>query len=342
MRILAIETSCDETSASVVENGRKVLSNVISSSSETFAALGGVIPEAAARQQLTCIHPVIAKALTEAGCTPAALDALAVTRGPGLLQSLLVGSTVARTLARLWGKPLIGIHHTFGHLSSPWLDTSEEIPFPILTLSASGGHTELWLRRSHTDGELLGSTRDDAAGEAFDKGAQLLGLPYPGGPAISALSRHGDPHAYPFPSPLSDQKSVEFSFSGLKTSLKYLLRDLGEMSEETRCDVAASYQNALCMHLLTGIGKSLRLHPEVCEVHLVGGVSANIHLRTLVQEQIGERVLRSPKSIAYCTDNAAMVAAAAYFLHQEHGAGAYVPFETAASLPANFVFAVSQ
>ncbi|MDD5026600.1 MAG: tRNA (adenosine(37)-N6)-threonylcarbamoyltransferase complex transferase subunit TsaD [Candidatus Peribacteraceae bacterium] len=342
MHILAIETSCDETSASIVEDGKKVLSNVISSSSEIFATLGGVIPEAAARQQLTCIHPVITKALDDAGCMSDALDALAVTRGPGLLQSLLVGSTVARTLARLWSKPLVGIHHTFGHLSSPWLDVTEEILWPIITLSASGGHTELWLRRSHTDGDLLGSTRDDAAGEAFDKGAQLLGLPYPGGPAISVLGQHGDPHAYPFPSPLADLPSPDFSFSGLKTALKYLIRDSGEISEQARRDIAASYQHALCVHLLTGIEKSLHLHPEVREIHLVGGVSANIHLRSLIQEHIGERTLRTPKNIAYCTDNAAMIAAAAAFLIQAHPQVAFAPFETVASLPANFVFAVSQ
>ncbi len=236
MRILSIETSCDETAAAVVEDGIFVRSNVIASSQDVFTKAGGVIPEEAARRQVECILPVIEQAIDGIGLTPKDIDAIAVTRGPGLLGSLLVGTTTARVLSSMWKIPVVGIHHTLGHLSSTWLVnetqdsrrmTKESEPiFPILTLSASGGHTELWLRTAHTKGTLHGRTRDDAAGEAFDKGASLLGLPYPGGPAIAKLADEGDEHVYDFPLPLAKEDTLDFSFSGLKTSLRYLLRDL--------------------------------------------------------------------------------------------------------------------
>ncbi|MBU0766250.1 tRNA (adenosine(37)-N6)-threonylcarbamoyltransferase complex transferase subunit TsaD [Patescibacteria group bacterium] len=351
MHILAIETSCDETSAAVVENETKVLGIVISSSVETFKDTGGVIPEEAARKQLECVLHVINLALEKAKLTKDDIDSMAVTRGPGLLVSLLVGTTVARTLASLWKKPLIGVHHTLGHLSSTWLDTNEELKFPILTLSASGGHTDLWLRTSHTHGKLLGRTRDDAAGEAFDKGALMLDLGYPGGPAIAKAAEKGNPTYYDFPLPLCNDDSLDFSFSGLKTSLKYLLKKLEletcNLELRPKCqvpsakfqisDIAASYQNAICKHLVHRIDKAIKLHPEIKEVHLVGGVSANIHLRTLTEEIISPLPLRVPKNIPYCTDNAAMIGAAAAFLIKEKGDEAYEPFETVASLSLNEV-----
>ncbi|MBI2523746.1 tRNA (adenosine(37)-N6)-threonylcarbamoyltransferase complex transferase subunit TsaD, partial [Candidatus Peregrinibacteria bacterium] len=225
MRILGIETSCDETAAAVVEDGIHVLSNVIASAKDAFLWSGGVIPEEAARKQVECVLPIIAQTLSEAHITHEDLDAIAVTKGPGLLGSLIVGTVTARILAAMWQKPLIGIHHHFGHLSSTWLRQKSEARFPILTLTVSGGHTELWLRTAHTSGELLGQTRDDAAGEAFDKGACLLGLPYPGGPAIAEAAENGNPSAFAFPHPLHSDTTLDFSFSGLKTSLKYLLRD---------------------------------------------------------------------------------------------------------------------
>jgi len=343
MHILAIETSCDETSAAVVANGTAVLSNVISSSIEMFKDSGGVIPEEAARKQVECILPVIKKALTDANVTQEEIDAIAVTKGPGLLVSLIVGTTVARTLASLWRKPLIGVHHTLGHLSSTALECANEPSFPILTLSASGGHSELWLMQSHTTGQLLGRTRDDAAGEAFDKGAQLLGLPYPGGPSISKAAEKGNPEYYNFPLPLHDDDSLDFSFSGLKTALKYLIRDksiVKSMPDVARrakagqlSNVASSYQHAICNHLVDRIKKAVTLHPEIKEIHLVGGVSANIHLRTLVEETCSELPLRVPLKISYCTDNAAMIGAAAYFLSKETGEEAFEEFEICASLP---------
>ncbi|ALM09917.1 MAG TPA: tRNA (adenosine(37)-N6)-threonylcarbamoyltransferase complex transferase subunit TsaD [Candidatus Peribacter riflensis] len=341
MLLLAIETSCDETSAAVAADGTRVLSCVIASSSTTFARSGGVIPEHAAREQIRAIQPVIDQALEDAKCTPAALDGLAVTRGPGLLGSLLVGSVTARALASLWKKPLIGVHHTLGHLSSTWLDCETPPHFPVLTLSASGGHTELWLRESHTRGTLLGSTRDDAAGEAFDKGASLLGLPYPGGPAISRAAETGNPLAFPFPHPLKSEETLDFSYSGLKTALKYLIRDLqaqGVTVEQRLPDLAASFELAICTHLCDRIERALKQHPEVHELHVAGGVSANRRLRTLVAKASGNRTVRFPTTLLYCTDNAAMIAAAATFLLQERGDGASRAFETAASLPSETVF----
>ncbi|MBU0458179.1 tRNA (adenosine(37)-N6)-threonylcarbamoyltransferase complex transferase subunit TsaD [Patescibacteria group bacterium] len=339
MRILAIETSCDETSAAVVEDGRRVLSNIIASSKDAFSDSGGVIPEEAARKQVESIQPVINQALEKAGLSIEKIDAIAVTKCPGLLVSLLVGATVARTLASIHKKPLIGVHHTLGHLSSTWLDQLDEPKFPILTLSASGGHSELWLRSSHTKGELLGSTRDDAAGEAFDKGASMLGLPYPGGPSIFKAAEKGNIDSYEFPNPLHDDETLDFSFSGLKTALKYLLRDLSKVESRKSIvdcqlsNVASSYQHAICRHLVSRIDRAVKKYPELKEVHLVGGVSANIHLRKLAEESIKPVLLRTPIKIVYCTDHAAMIGSAAFFMQKEMGEKAYDKFETEASIP---------
>src|SRR3989344_4012765 len=336
MRILGIETSCDETAAAVVEDGVRILSNVIASAKDAFLWSGGVIPEEAARKQVECILPVIAQAFSEAHITHEDLDAIAVTKGPGLLGSLIVGTTTARMIGAIWQKPLIGIHHHLGHLSSTWLlNPTSQAPchspkFPILTLTVSGGHTELWLRTAHTSGKLLGRTRDDAAGEAFDKGACLLGLPYPGGPAIAKAAESGNPNAFAFPHPLHSDDTIDFSFSGLKTSLKYLLRDLGhspippaypilQPTTYNLADVAASYQHAICRHLCDRTAKALAQFPHIKEIHLVGGVSANIYLRKLLQESTGQCFIRWPTAIEYCTDNAAMIAAAAEFLVAERG-----------------------
>lgn len=339
MRILAVETSCDETAAAVVEDGVRVLSNVIATSKDAFARMGGVIPEEAARRQIECMTPVLEQALRGASVQPNDLDALAVTKGPGLLGSLLVGTTTMRVLAAVWRKPLIGVHHTQGHLDSVWLETeADSAPqFPVLALSASGGHTELRLRRSHTDGTLLGATRDDAAGEAFDKGASLLGLPYPGGPSIARAAEDGKMHAFEFPLPLKGEDTLDFSFSGLKTALKYTLRDMGERSvinDQQKANLAASYQHAICLHLRDRIEHALAQHPGIREVHIVGGVSANRHLRSLLQELCDRRgkSLRAPKRLQYCTDNAAMIGSAAFFLWKEKEAHAFEAFTTSATI----------
>lgn len=355
MLILAIETSCDETSVAVVRGGIHVLSNVISSSRKTFEALAGVIPEQAARMQVECMIPVLERALSEAKVTMQDIDAIAVTRGPGLLGSLLVGTVTARALASIHQKPLIGVHHTLGHLSSTWLEggmmigsyrrpAGASLPeFPLLTLSASGGHSDLWHRASHTKGTLLGRTRDDAAGEAFDKGASMLGLPYPGGPSIQNAAQSGDAKRFEFPLPLHNEDSLDFSFSGLKTSLKYLLRDLYRRSagasqplpdQNDLPDLAASFQHAICSHLTDRILLALEKHPDVKEVHLVGGVSANIYLRNLTAELCANRnvIVRVPKNLSYCTDNAAMIGAAGYFIVEEIGEQAFDAFSTEASI----------
>ncbi|MFA6523037.1 MAG: tRNA (adenosine(37)-N6)-threonylcarbamoyltransferase complex transferase subunit TsaD [Candidatus Peribacteraceae bacterium] len=337
MLTLGIETSCDETCVAIVRDGREVLCNIISSSKDAFKALAGVIPEEAARQQVTCMIPVLKQALKEADVIPQQLDYLAVTKGPGLLGSLLVGTTTARVLSSVWAKPLIGVHHTLGHLSSPWLSMKGEpvpdISFPVLTLSASGGHSDLWYRTSHTTGVLLGKTRDDAAGEAFDKGASQLGLPYPGGPHLAKLAERGDEHRFSFPSPLHDDPSLDFSFSGLKTALKYVLRDHKEAQSDLP-SLAASYQYAICNHLTDRLQRALKKHADIAEIHLSGGVSANTRLRTMTEELCARHgiTFRAPVSLTFCTDNAAMIAAAGSFLVQEELNLSLVPFETAASL----------
>ncbi len=339
MIILGVETSCDETSAAVVENGTHVLSCIIASSRKDFEGKGGVIPEEAARKQVECILPVITQALEKASLRPKDIDVIAVTRGPGLLGSLLVGTATAKALAHIWKKPLLGIDHLLGHLDSVWLksdtasDDANPPVFPCLTLSVSGGHSDIRLRRSHADNTLIGTTRDDAAGEAFDKGASLLSLPYPGGPALSKLAEGSDEHAFPFPSPLQKEQTFDFSFSGLKTALKYTLRDHPNLSESDRKNCAASFQYAICRHLTDRIQRVLDAHQDVREVHLVGGVSANTRLRSLLQESLFKDVLvRWPSTIRYCTDNAAMIAAAGYFLLQEKGDQAFQPFITEASI----------
>ncbi len=332
MRILGIETSCDETAAAVVEADGSVLSSTIATSRDAFAQSGGVIPEEAAREQVRAILPVIERALAEANTTPADLDAVAVTKGPGLLGSLIIGTTTARLLADRWNLPLVGVHHTLGHLLSPWLHPSgtpaPAIAFPTLTLSVSGGHTDLWLRTSRTTGTLLGRTRDDAAGEAFDKGAVLLGLPYPGGPAIAKAALTGDPKRFPFPLPLKDEPGYDWSFSGLKTALRYLIRDVQAAGQEIPVllpDLAASYEQALCRHLTDRLAHALQDHPEIQELHLVGGVSANQRLRALTIETAGTVLVRTPPDIRSCTDNAAMIAYAGLSLLAEQPEQARAP-----------------
>lgn len=354
MLTLGLETSCDETSASIVEDGQRVVSLSTLSSIKDFAGLGGVIPEQAARRQLEVMTTVIDQALTHAKCRPENIDLFAVTNGPGLLGSLLVGTTTARALAAVWGCPLIGVHHTLGHLASTWLlprgatDAAlYPLPtFPILTLSVSGGHSDLWLRTSHTHGERIGTTIDDAAGEAFDKGAALLGLPYPGGPALSHLAQGGDEHAHAFAMPLAHEHSLNFSFSGLKTALKYLLRDLvkehekQEVPEKVRRNSAASYERAICSHLLKQTERTLQAHTDIRELHIVGGVSANRRLRLMAEESASRYgiILRFPSELVYCTDNGAMIAAAGFFLAQEKPEFIGAPFRTQATVDLLRVF----
>ena len=350
MIILGIESSCDETAVAIVKDGTEVLSSVITSTKDVFADAGGVVPEDAARRQVECILPVLHSALKKANISTDDLDAIAVTRGPGLLGSLLVGTVTARTIATLWKKPLIGVHHTFGHLSSTWLkDVSSNsqlstlnFSFPIITLSVSGGHTDLWYRTSHTKGTLLGRTRDDAAGEAFDKGASMLGFPYPGGPSIAKASEDGDEHAFDLPIALKNEDTLDFSFSGVKTALRNTIQKKCEApaspagrrsTKHEISDLAASYQFALCGQLCDRLRRATEKYTDAKEVHLVGGVSANTRLRELVHHAVPHLTVRHPATIQYCTDNAAMIAAGGFFLAQELGNDAYAAFETLSSIP---------
>ena len=318
--ILGIETSCDETAAAVVEDGRVVRAQVVASQVELHAPYGGVFPELAARAQLEAIAPVCRKALAEAGCALAELAAIAVTQGPGLVGSLLVGIQFAKGLALASGRPLRAIHHLEGHIYSLWLDEerppSEGPPFPLLALIVSGGHSELALMRGHGAYETVGRTRDDAAGEAFDKVARLLGLPYPGGPPLERAARAGDAAAYDFPRAwLGD--SLDFSFSGLKTAVRRAITEPAPGQKQPRlregvviADVAASFQAALIEALVVKTARAAERY-EVAAVGLVGGVSANQTLREQLRAALDMPVYApAPK---WSTDNGAMIAAAAHF-----------------------------
>lgn len=314
MKILGIETSCDETSAAVVAEGGIVCSNVVQGQLDVHAAYGGVVPELASRAHIGHISAVVTEALQRANSTPQQLDGVAVTAGPGLIGGLLVGLTVAKGMAMAMGKPLIGVHHMEGHLMSPFLRRADEtIPacdFPFVALLVSGGHT--WLLHAKRFGayHLLGQTRDDAAGEAFDKGARMLGLPYPGGPSIAKQAEGGDPAAIRFPRAWLDRDRFDFSFSGLKTSLRtYLLNHALEGAEiQLHRDVAASYQEAVVDVLAS---KALAACRAVGSPRLLvaGGVGANQRLRTLLAKRAGPiQVFVPPLSL--CTDNGAMIALA--------------------------------
>ena len=316
MLLLAIETSCDETAASVVEHGSMIRSNVISSTQAEFAHTGGVIPEEAARRQGELMIPVVHQALIEAGVSSCELDGIAYTEGPGLKPSLSVGISTAHSLASAWSKPLLPVDHTLGHLYSCWIseESKRARPFyknpeyPIIALSVSGGHTNLWLLYSHQNRTLLGQTRDDAAGEAFDKGATLLGLPYPGGPQIQKLAESCSGNRYTFPIPLKDSDDCDFSFSGLKTALKTSVSD----ADQDHAALAKGYQEAICLHLVDKLENAYQKHPDVSELHVVGGVSLNSRLSSLVQERFSGLTIRFPAK-GCSTDNAAMIAAAAYY-----------------------------
>jgi|Deesub1362A_J573_1020465.scaffolds.fasta_scaffold00778_4 N6-L-threonylcarbamoyladenine synthase len=317
-RILAIETSCDETAAAVVLDGRRILSSVIASQSEVHAQYGGVFPEVASRIHVETIYAVVEQALQVAHLDLDALDAVAVTRGPGLAGSLVVGMNMAKGLAIAAALPLLGINHLEGHLYSIWLVEDEPEPqFPLLALIVSGGHTELVLMRDHLQYERLGGTLDDAAGEAFDKVARLLGLAYPGGPAIQEAARGGDPEAFNFPRARLEG-SWDFSFSGLKTAVLREVRrqqpDLKAGVEAPRpglpiADLAASFQAAVVDIL---VSKTLAAAEKfgAREILVAGGVSANQALRYTFQAKSSIPVRTPPLSL--CTDNAAMIAAVAH------------------------------
>lgn len=311
--ILGIESSCDETAASVVRNGREVLSNVINTQIDFHKKYGGVVPEIASRKHIENIDTVIDEALSEAGMTLTDIDAVAVTNGPGLVGALLVGVSSAKAIAYASGKPLVPVHHIRGHITANFIAHKDLEP-PFVCLVASGGHSHIVLVRDYTEFEVLGRTRDDAAGEAFDKIARVLGLGYPGGPLVDKLAREGNPEAISFPRVKMDKDSLDFSFSGVKTAvINYIHKAEMKGEEINRADVAASFQNAvtdaLCEHTIEGAKRC-----GVKTVALAGGVAANSDLRrkmTAQCEKHGIKVVYPPPVL--CTDNAAMIAAAGYY-----------------------------
>jgi len=309
MKILGIETSCDETAASVVENGVKILSNVVASSLPLHAKSGGIIPEAAAREQVRSIVEIIRNSLTEVRLTPAELDTLAVTSGPGLFGSLVIGVESAKTLAYVWDKPIVPINHLVGHVYANWLDNPDPPDFPNLTLIVSGGHSELVLMRGHGEFEWLGGTRDDAAGEAFDKTARLLGLTYPGGPAIQKAAAKVHSLSNSLPRPLAKSSDLDFSFSGLKTAVASLVGEK-KLTAAQVSQYAAEIQEAIVDSLLIKTLKAAKNY-SVKDLLLAGGVAANSRLVEKAKTEFNGRVhAPTPK---LCVDNGAMVAAAAYF-----------------------------
>jgi N6-L-threonylcarbamoyladenine synthase len=311
--ILAIETSCDDTCAAVTDGGW-IRSNVISSQAGIHDRYGGVVPEVASRHHLQLVNPVVDAALDQAGVALGDTDALAVTRGPGLIGALLVGVTTAKSLAAATRKPLIGVDHLHGHVAANFLDPDPLEP-PFLCLIASGGHTLLAGVTDRGGFEVLGQTLDDAAGEALDKGARLLGLGYPGGPAIERLANEGDPDSFQFPVAMAHEPGMDFSFSGLKTALLYAIQKLDERElEERRADLAAGYQGAVVRQLVAKLAQALDAGGWEA-VALGGGVAANASLRRQAGRLCADRGLRLklvPGEL--CTDNAAMIASAARFL----------------------------
>jgi N6-L-threonylcarbamoyladenine synthase len=310
--ILAIETSCDDTCAAVTEEAR-VLSNVISSQAATHAHFGGVVPEVASRHHVELIGSVVEAALAEAGAKLSEVDAVAVTAGPGLIGALLVGVSTAKALAATQRLPLVAVDHLHGHVAANFLAPDPLEP-PFLCLVASGGHTLIAAVREPSSYEVLGQTLDDAAGEALDKAARLLGLGFPGGPAIERLAREGDPESFRFPVAMTREPNLDFSFSGLKTALVYRCRELGEAETgRRRADLAAGFQIAVVGQLVAKLERALR-SGEWQAVALGGGVAANGPLRDAVSRLCDERGLRM-KLVApeLCTDNAAMIASAARF-----------------------------
>ncbi len=308
--ILGIETSCDETAASVLSAQGTVLSNVISSQHHVHERFGGVVPELASRAHVENIDAIVSCAMEKAGMGWKDLTGLAVTEGPGLAGALLVGLNYAKTLGYALGIPVAGVSHLQGHIASAWLD-NPGFPRSCVLLVVSGGHSHLYRRENSGDCELLGCTRDDAAGEAFDKGAQMLGLGFPGGPALDRLAQKGNSKAIPFPRSIIKNGRLDLSFSGLKTALLYKVQVLDETSiERQRADLAAGYQEAIVSMLVSRAFAALR-QSKLAALAVVGGVSANSRLRALLQERAEEEQIQlSIPPLRYCTDNAAMIAAA--------------------------------
>lgn len=313
--ILAIETSCDETAASVVVDGHDILSNVVASQIENQRRFGGVVPEVASRLHVEQITVVIDEALEQAGLTPADLDAVAVTEGPGLVGALLIGIHAAKAFAFANELPIIGVHHIVGHIYANQL--VQPMQFPLLALIVSGGHTELIYMKEHGSFEKIGGTRDDAAGEAYDKVARVLGLPYPGGPAIDRLAHEPTAEPVDFPRAWLEKESYDFSFSGLKSAVINYAHNRKQKGEAlVPEDVAAGFQQSVIDVLTERTVRAAEAY-HVKQVIAAGGVSANRGLRTSLETAFNEKSIPfTVPPIAYCTDNAAMIGAAAYEMYR--------------------------
>lgn len=335
MKILGIESSCDETAASVVEDGHRLLSNVVNSQIDIHKHYGGVVPEIAARSHIEAVNPVISEALEQAGCTWNDIDAIAVTYAPGLIGSLLVGTLAARTLAITHNKPIYAVHHVEGHVYANFI-TEQKAPlalalpkkqpeFPMLALIVSGGHSQLVLFKDHGDYELLGQTQDDAVGEAFDKVAKIIGLPYPGGPSIAKAALEGDARAYTFPKARM-ANPYDYSFSGLKTAvLRAVQAECGKpfdfpshglselLTASQRNNFAASFQRVAVETLIDKAVAAFNAY-QPASVVIAGGVAANQELRKQLTERLPVAIKYAPMSL--CTDNAAMIATLGYYMAQ--------------------------
>ena len=313
VHILAIESSCDETAASVVKNGRQVLSNIISSQIDLHTLYGGVVPEIASRKHIEKINQVIEEALKEAGVTLEDITAIAVTYGPGLVGALLVGVSAAKAIAFATGKPLVGVHHIAGHISANYIENKQLEP-PFACLVVSGGHTHLVIVKDYGEYEILGCTRDDAAGEAFDKVARAIGLGYPGGPKIDKLSKEGNPDAVKFPRAKVDGSDYDFSFSGLKSAvLNYLNSCEMKGIAVNRADVAASFQKAVVDVLVEHSLHAVKAY-GFDKFAIAGGVASNSSLRTAFETACSnQKIAFFHPSPVFCTDNAAMIGVAGYY-----------------------------
>ena len=311
MNILGIETSCDETAAAVVKDGTSILASVVSSQVEIHHRYGGVVPELASRKHLEAIIPVVDEAMSKAGLPLTEIDAIAVTQGPGLVGALLVGFSFAKSLAYGLGVPWVGVNHLVGHINSVFLeDDSPE--FPFVALLVSGGHTSIYHVTDHIVPKLMGQTRDDAAGEAFDKVAKMLDLGYPGGGAIDRLSKQGDPDRIRFPRSYLDKAGFDFSFSGIKTAVNRYAANHRDQIKELLADIAAGFQEAV-MEVLTHKAIHAASEKGCARLALVGGVAANSRLREKLRTDAGRQGMRVHiPSIHLCGDNAAMIAAAGY------------------------------
>jgi len=310
MLLLGIETSCDDTATAVVRDGRSVLSNVSTNQDRFHEKFGGIVPEIASRQHVALLSAAVQDALERAETALPEIDGIAVTAGPGLIGSLVVGVASAKALAFATGKPLYAVNHLHGHIFAAFLERDAEPVYPFLTLLVSGGHSQLVEVSGPLAMRIIGRTRDDAAGEAFDKTARLLGLPFPGGPAIDALARHGDPAAIPFPRHRAERGALDMSFSGLKTAVRYFLESPAGRDAD-RADVAASFQAAVVDILIDRLERAVQTATYRCAV-LSGGVAANSALQsafTAWGERSGTPTI--VPHLRYCTDNAAMIAAAA-------------------------------